>query len=66
MSMPVEEQDQPLNPHAPNHNLELDYVFGYRTVGSKHSVKYSSDGLVLFIQASLCAIMDTSNDDSRS
>ena len=50
---------------TPNQNLSISHVFGFRSVGSKQNVKYSSDNKVVFISAGLGVVMDVSDSSKK-
>lgn len=57
-SIPTDFEPELNHEMAPNQNLELHHVFGFRSVGAKDCVKYTSNGKVLFISASLGVVME--------
>lgn len=60
-TIPSEFEPSPNHNMAPNQNLELHHVYGFRSVGAKDSVKYSSNDKIVFISASLGVTMESKN-----
>jgi len=51
---------------APNQNLAIKHVFGYRSEATKHAVKYSSLDKIVFITARLGVVMSIDKAKSRT
>jgi hypothetical protein len=43
--------------NAPSQNLELNYVFGYRSFDCRNNVKYDSQGRIIYHQASIGIVL---------
>lgn len=50
---------------APNADLEIDYVFGYRAKDCRNNIKYLKNGNIAYTAAALGIVMDIRTNKQR-